>query len=356
MGKKRRRNATDHDQLVADYGMMQPRIQEFARRIELLILQLIKKHSIPHHTTESRAKSIESFAEKIQRPGKSYTNPLDELPDLAGARVILYYQEDVDEVTKILRNEFEVDDARSIDKSSELDADQFGYLSVHLVVSLNDARAKLPEWDAFVGLVCEIQVRTVLQHAWAAISHHLQYKRESDVPSKFRRRLMRLAGLFELADDEFTSLKAQQESLAKEVSEQLADKTLKIEINAISIEQYCEEASIVRDVMDAVSKSKLKAARAQPDSEDLLAACKATEISTLGELDAVLRKSVPRAKEVFEMFADSHKHAMGDVDHWCAVLVLAAHQDERTMERFSRWDRDYRRDVLKVGRAVYQNS
>jgi trimethylamine:corrinoid methyltransferase-like protein len=59
----------------------------------------------------------------------------------------------------------------------------------------------------------EVHVRTVLQHAWAAISHSLQYKKEDDVPAALRRRLNRLAALLELADQEFTTLSAEHRAL-----------------------------------------------------------------------------------------------------------------------------------------------
>jgi putative GTP pyrophosphokinase len=67
----------------------------------------------------------------------------------------------------------------------------------------------LPGWAKYKGLKAEFQVRTILQHAWDAISHKLDYKPESPMPRQNRRRLARLAGLLELADDEFSNLKKQ---------------------------------------------------------------------------------------------------------------------------------------------------
>ena len=64
-------------------------------------------------------------------------------------------------------------------------------------------RMVLRENKAFEGLKCEIQIRSVLQHAWAEIEHDLGYKSELTIPKEVRRSFSRLAGLLELGDKEF---------------------------------------------------------------------------------------------------------------------------------------------------------
>ena len=108
---------------------------------------------------------------KVER--KSHANPFDEIKDFAGVRVISYYNDDVDRIAIILNSELDVDPAHSMDKISNLDIDEFGYRPFHLVCKLKEPRIALPEWKRFSGLTIEIQVRSVLQHAWAAISHKL---------------------------------------------------------------------------------------------------------------------------------------------------------------------------------------
>jgi hypothetical protein len=78
-----------------------------------------------------------------------------------------------------------------------------------------------PRYDDLKKLVCEIQVRTVLQDAWAIIDHHLSYKQESDVPKILRRKLNSLAGLVETAHDQFDQVRNEREDYRKRVKTDL---------------------------------------------------------------------------------------------------------------------------------------
>jgi hypothetical protein len=84
---------------------------------------------------------------------------------------------------------------------------RFGYSSRHLLIGVDPGRAgELPE---LVGRVVQVQVRTVLQHAWAEFEHDIRYK--GTVPdehaSEFDRRFTLAAGLLELADQQFTAIR-----------------------------------------------------------------------------------------------------------------------------------------------------
>ena len=205
--------------VIRQYRELLPAYQSFAFRLENLLADVLKVEGIRAHFTESRAKTPESLEEKISRPGKSYNDPLKQIPDLVGVRVVLYYQDDVEKVGDLIKREFTVIEVERSHQINEYSPDQFGYLSIHYLVCLNKARADLIEWKATASFRAEIQVRTVLQHSWAAISHALQYKREGDVPISLRRKLFRLAGLFELADEEFMELRDAGTRLAEESRE-----------------------------------------------------------------------------------------------------------------------------------------
>lgn len=100
-----------------------------------------------------------------------------------------------------------MDAAQSTDRRKSLDPDRFGYLSVHYVVRLSHERGALSEYRKYADIPVEVQVRSVLQHAWAEIEHDLGYKTKEGIPSEFRRRFSRLAGLLELADSEFVAIR-----------------------------------------------------------------------------------------------------------------------------------------------------
>jgi putative GTP pyrophosphokinase len=103
------------------------------------------------------------------------------------------------------------------DKGAELiAAERFGYQSIHYLVKLSAARARLPEYQPFAGTIAEIQVRTILQHAWAEIEHDIQYKSSAVIPVQIHRRFMALSGMLEIADREFQGIQDADHQLTVE--------------------------------------------------------------------------------------------------------------------------------------------
>jgi ppGpp synthetase/RelA/SpoT-type nucleotidyltranferase len=130
--------------------------------------------------------------------------------DLAAVRVITFFPRTVSEIDAIIRERFFV--LEKDNKSEMLQASgRFGYRSVHYLVELPPEEADRPDRERFGGLVAEIQVRTILQHAWAEIEHDTQYKSVRAMPSSTRRRLAALAGLLEIADREFQAIQDEDE-------------------------------------------------------------------------------------------------------------------------------------------------
>ncbi len=205
---------TSNDALVSSFAANRSLYVDFSDRVKSLITELVHGAGIRVDSIQARTKTEKSLSDKLARPGKSYTR-LEDVPDLAGLRVIVYHREDGDRVVELIGNEFVVDDEESEDVASRLAPNEFGYLSVHLVIRLSEARRQLPEWAELNALHAEVQVRTVLQHAWASISHSLQYKHEHEAPNALRRRLARLSALLELADQEFATLNREHNDLEK---------------------------------------------------------------------------------------------------------------------------------------------
>ncbi|GAA1698888.1 GTP pyrophosphokinase family protein [Microbacterium sediminicola] len=180
----------------------------FGPKIEALICDLLDQASISRLTVVHRVKSYPSAAAKMRANPEKYGDVAD-LHDLLGVRVITYMASDVELVVDALRGAFRIDEQRSADKQAMLSSDRFGYLSYHLVACITPERAALPEWSQFKGFHFEIQVRSILQHAWAEIEHDLGYKSDSALPIQLRRRFTLLAGLLELADAEFDAVSAE---------------------------------------------------------------------------------------------------------------------------------------------------
>lgn len=122
------------------YRKERPRYVSFTARLDLLLEELLKLKSIRVHMIESRAKSIESLSEKIRRPGKDYSGDLAGIPDLAGIRIIVYYQDDVERVRDVIEQEFNIIEREMAHQTDMYSPDQFGYLSIHLIIELKESR------------------------------------------------------------------------------------------------------------------------------------------------------------------------------------------------------------------------
>lgn len=191
---------------------------DLAETVGRILRDALTAANVTVHSIEARAKSFESFLNKINKPSPlnpdepKYRDPLNEITDLAAARVITFLPGVVAQVCDAIDKEFVV--LEKTDKAEELmDEGKFGYHSIHFLVQMASDRVRLPEYKRFAGLTFEIQVRTILQHAWAEMEHDIQYKSVSVIPTAIRRRFIALAGMLEIADREFQALQEEDTAL-----------------------------------------------------------------------------------------------------------------------------------------------
>jgi ppGpp synthetase/RelA/SpoT-type nucleotidyltranferase len=220
------------------YEAQRPTYLSLANTVKNTLETLMRNAGIDFLSVTTRAKEIDSFVEKIGR--KIYQNPAKDITDLAGIRIITFIESDALKVNELIKDSFNVDDAKSLDKSSELGTDKLGYRSFHFVCDLGEKRHALPEFKVFKDLVFEVQVRTVLGHAWAEIEHDRNYKFAGVLPSHLQRKLRLLSGLLELADGEFDRLAGEIDKYSEEVSQKSRQGDLNIELNTISFYQYLQ--------------------------------------------------------------------------------------------------------------------
>lgn len=201
-----RRNAVD------EYQGVRKEYDDCAQAVYSVLQTVLKAEGgLLVQTLEARAKSIDSFGRKAASPSvddpnrPKYPDPLAEITDLAGARIITFLLDTVDQVNEIVEREFIVVE-KSIKSGLLEEGEKLGYQSVHFLVKFSDARCALPEYARFENLITEIQVRTILQHAWAEIEHDIQYKAVETIPTSIRGRFTSLAGLVEIADREFQAI------------------------------------------------------------------------------------------------------------------------------------------------------
>jgi predicted RNase H-like nuclease/ppGpp synthetase/RelA/SpoT-type nucleotidyltranferase len=193
---------------VEEYAARQPALVEAGHQYVALITSILDEAGINYLTVGGRTKSVASFATKASRAVDGelvYTDPLREITDQVGVRVITYVHSDVSAVADLLGTQLRVIDDRDLGQETASEG-RFGYASRHLLVSFENGQ---PAFESLRGLTAQVQVRTVLQHAWAEFEHDIRYK--GTVPEEhardFDRRFTLAAGLLELADQEFTTIR-----------------------------------------------------------------------------------------------------------------------------------------------------
>jgi putative GTP pyrophosphokinase len=233
--------------ILYEYDKSQELHQEFMKEIERLVRELLAENKLKVLSVTCRFKSKKSLQDKLDRSPEKY-NSLADVYDICGIRVITYFTDDVDKVAKLIEQEFDIDKEKSGNKQDLLDPDRFGYLSLHYIAKLPSSRLKLTECKRFTNCVFEIQIRSILQHAWAEIEHDLGYKSKVSIPTDARRRFARLAGLLELADEEFITVRDQIETYRSTLLERIAKDPSSVLIDKVSLGEFVKGSRLIKKI------------------------------------------------------------------------------------------------------------
>ena len=196
-----------HCQMILDeYREYREGFEKMCEVIMTLIQKLLDENDIHVNSMQARVKSEESLVGKLELKGMKYRS-LDDVTDICGARVITYSTAEVDKIAVLVETLFEIDWDNSVDKRKTHSLDSFGYNSLHYICRIPESVYKDENHPELNRFRFEIQMRTMLQHMWANMYHDIGYKSGVEVPSEYLRNLNRLAGMLELADDEFSRIR-----------------------------------------------------------------------------------------------------------------------------------------------------
>ncbi len=227
-------------------------------------------------SVESRVKEESSLRGKLELKGAKY-HTLSDITDIVGLRVITFYIDDVDKVASMVERLFNVDWENSVDKRKIHEIDSFGYMSLHYVCAIPDSTYRF-----------EIQIRTVLQHAWANMSHDTGYKSGVEIPKRYMREMSRLAGMLELVDDEFSKIRTELSDYRRSVKALVASGNLEeVPLDGDSFKSYLELKPFAQlnKKIAAVNQAEIHEVSLMP----YLSIFKALVFKTLGDIDNLIK-------------------------------------------------------------------
>ncbi len=195
-----------HRRQIEAYGLELPHYKTYADALRRVLAKACAA-SIPEAIVQARAKSVASFAEKCVRKFSKYPDPVNQLSDLCGGRVIVQTLEQVTAVCGFVEQHFRV--LERDDKTTALKVDQFGYRDMHFIIQVPEDCALdfTPQERRAIGhRRAELQVRTWVQHAWADTLHDRIYKTPLRLSAEIKRRGNLLAAVMEEGDRDFDRL------------------------------------------------------------------------------------------------------------------------------------------------------
>jgi ppGpp synthetase/RelA/SpoT-type nucleotidyltranferase len=150
-----------------------------------------------------RLKADSSFVDKAFHRGKNYPDAYEGVEDKVGVRFVVLLADDVKLMERAVRDcGFEVSKDRDFESEREAKPLEFTYQSDHFVVR-NSQEIKVDGLRLPKGMSCEVQVRTLLQHAHSELTHDRIYKGKTEAPTSVRRTVARSMALIETTDEFF---------------------------------------------------------------------------------------------------------------------------------------------------------
>ena len=267
-----------HSQIILDeYREALPVFERMQTEVQAKLRDALDRNGIIVTTIETRIKTEESLAGKLALKGAKYTS-LSDITDILGGRIVTFYTDDVDRIAAIAEQLFDIDWDNSVDKRKLHQIDSFGYNSLHYI-------CRLPGYEYRF----ELQLRTTLQHAWASINHDTGYKSGVEIPREYIRRINRLAGLLEMADDEFSRIRIEINDYRRRVTQLVQNGKLDdVLLDGDTFRSYLQARPL-----DALNKRIAAINQAEIQEAPLiryLCVLKELGCKTLGDVSRLIRK------------------------------------------------------------------
>ena len=310
--------------ILEKYREALPELEQLKSDVLKALHEALDSSGLTVTAIEARVKAEKSLVGKLAQKGAKYTS-LTDITDLVGARVITFYTDDVDRIASIAEKLFEIDWANSVDKRKLHQLDSFGYNSLHYI-------CRMPGYD----FRFELQLRTTLQHAWAAINHDNGYKSDIEIPREYLRRMNRLAGMLEMADDEFSRIRSELTDYRRRVQTLVKNGKLDdVLLDGDTFRSYLQAGPInsLNKHIAAINQAEIQ----ETPLDNYLQVFKTLNCNTLGDVDRLIRQY----EEDAYLLA---RHQLGNTDldiisssiglqNVCIVYVLSTGGGKTGLER-----------------------
>ncbi len=278
------------EKLLKDYKRNHHIYVEFAECLKPLFIDVLNSEELEYLSVDVRAKSPESLRAKLE---SGIINPrtVEGVQDLVGVRIITYVYEDILKIEELISRCFK---SKILEVAQRLGTDRVGYMSHHHLINLSADRLKLIEYKKFKGLGAELQIRTILQHAWAQIGHNQIYKPNVVLPNKIKRDFTLLSGLLEIADNEFGRISKEISNYSDQVEERTDKGDLDVSIDSISIRRYFDSHFGSSEFVDP------KFGPNDDMAEKIIEELKIMGVETLRQLNEIIPKDLNSKIEEFD--------------------------------------------------------
>lgn len=230
-----------HSEMILDeYRAKLPVFERLKTVVEEQLRHCLDENNLLVSGLEARIKTEKSLSGKLELKGYKY-HTLDDITDILGARIITFYSDEVDLISALVEKLFDIDWENSVDKRKMLETDRFGYLSLHYVCRIPESLYKDPYMPEINQIRFELQMRSTLQHVWANMYHDMGYKSEVEIPVEYQRNMSRLAGMLELADEQFSRIRREINDYRRNVQSLVASGNFnEVPLNGDTFRSYLE--------------------------------------------------------------------------------------------------------------------
>ena len=249
-----------HCEMILDeYRERQQEFEQIKNVVIDTLRQRLENNHIVVAGLEGRVKTEKSLTGKLELKGYKY-RILDDITDIIGVRIITFFSDEVDVISALVERIFEIDWENSVDKRKMLEIDRFGYMSLHYICRIPASLFTDPTIPQLNTTRFELQIRSALQHVWANMQHDTGYKSDVEVPVEHQRSLNRLAGILELADEQFSRIRKEINDYRRNVQSLVANGNFnEVPLNGDTFRSYCEHKPFKRlaDKIATINQAEL---------------------------------------------------------------------------------------------------